>query len=137
MNRTTITLLAAAATVAGLTACVPIEEEAGTGSAATTTWSYTPPSFTAPKTTVPVKPDPYSTTGTWLVPGDIAPGTYRIQPIKASKTAYYAVCATYACDPGPGIIKNDLPDGPGVLVVPESAVAVELKNLTLTPMAGA
>lgn len=136
MKRTTILAVAALA-VAGITACVPIEEQAGTGSAATTTWSYTPPKFTAPTTTVPVKPDPYRTTGTWLVPGEIAPGSYRVAIQPGKRSGYTATCSTLACDVGGGMIDNELYSGPGILVIPETAVSVELSRVILTPMAGA
>jgi hypothetical protein len=44
------------------------------------------------------------------------------------------VCADLACRPGPGMIGNDIYEGPGVLVVPPDAVAVELSNIELTLM---
>jgi hypothetical protein len=79
--------------------------------------------------------DPYSSDGMWLVPSEIAPGTYRaaIKP-NMFDSGYYAVCADYACEPGPGMISNDYMIGPGIVVIPPSAVSVELNNLSLTRM---
>lgn len=136
MKRVT-TALIAAASIAALTACVP---EEGTPTPAPTTWSYTPPKFVAPTTVIPVKTDPYTTTGTWLVPAEIAPGTYRVKVRSGSSTGYTAVCADYTCDPGPGMISNENHKaGPGsdILVIPADAVSVQLKRVALTPMAGA
>ena len=36
--------------------------------------------------------DPYSSDGTWLVPAEIAPGTYRVASTTAD-SGYYKVCA--------------------------------------------
>jgi len=78
--------------------------------------------------------DPYKSSGTWLVPEEIAPGTYRVSLSSPQRSGYTAVCADYACRPGPEMIGNDIHDGPGVLVVPPGAVAVELSNVELTLM---
>ncbi len=78
--------------------------------------------------------DPYKSSGTWLVPEEIAPGTYRVLLGSSRLSGYTAVCADFACRPGPEMIGNDIHDGPGVLVVPPDAVAVELRNVELTPM---
>lgn len=137
MKRFTIALLAAAAVV-GATACVP-EDKTGTAVPTTTPWSYTPPKFTAPTTTIPVKLDPYKTTGTWLVPSEIAPGSYRVSVQPGQSRGYTAVCADLSCDPGPGMISNENYSGPGtgIVVVPADAVSVQLKRVILTPLAGA
>lgn len=81
--------------------------------------------------------DPYSSTGQWLVPDEIAPGTYRVSLNPGERHGYAAVCGDYECDPFGGMISNDNYNGPGVMVVPPSAVMVELKRITLTPMGGA
>ena len=82
--------------------------------------------------------DPYSSTGTWLVPDEVAPGTYRVNLQPGERHGYGAVCGDYECDPfgEPGMISNDNYSGPGVMVIPPSAVSVELKRITLTPMGG-
>ena len=85
--------------------------------------------------------DPYSSDGTWLVPAEIQPGTYRaaIKPNWAD-SGYYKVCADYACDidfdgsDATGMISNDYMTGPGVVVIPPNAVSVELNDLILTRM---
>lgn len=137
MTRRITTILAAALTLGALTACVP-QDETGTAVPTTTPWSYTPPKFAAPTTAIPVKTDPYRTTGTWLVPAEIAPGTYRVDLQTGKTRGYSKTCADYTCEIGtPGFINNELYSGRGILVIPANAVSVELSRITLTPMAGA
>jgi len=131
MNRIAITLAATAVAVAG---CAPVGM---VGSTARSTGGATARS--APGTPLESDPvDPYSTTGTWLVPDEIAPGTYRVSVHGDGKWGYGAVCGDYECDPfgEPGMISNDNYNGPGIMVVPQSAVSVETRNITLTPMKG-
>jgi len=81
--------------------------------------------------------DPMSTNGTWMVPSEIPPGNYRTQMQSGESVGYSEVCADIACEIGtPGFISNDLYDGPGMLSIPETAVAVKIKNIVLTPMVG-
>jgi hypothetical protein len=70
------------------------------------------------------------------VPDEIAPGTYRVSLQPGERRGYGAVCGDYECDPfgEPGMISNDNYSGPGVMVIPPTAVSVELKRITLTPM---
>lgn len=76
--------------------------------------------------------DPYSSDGTWLVPTEITPGTYRVA---AHGMGYSKLCADYTCEIGTnGFISNELYRGPGVLVIPSNAVSVELSNISLTRM---
>ena len=86
----------------------------------------------------PVQIDPYSSTGTWMVPQEILPGTYRAMIADGENTGYYATCADYACeiefDSDGGLISNDFMTGPGIIVIPPNAVSVELRDLVLTPM---
>ena len=129
--------LAAAAVLAtiAVTACEPVAETDSFTSdrpartnRVTTEW--TPPP--APKT------DPYTTSGTWLVPSEIAPGTYKVTP--TDSTGYVATCADLACEIDfdgsdfTGLIDNKLVTGKAAyLVIPAHAVAVELRDVTLTP----
>ena len=80
-------------------------------------------------------PSPYSSDGTWLVPSEIAPGTYRTALASGESMGYYATCADFACEIGtPGFITNDNLRGPGIVVVPPNAVSIELRGLVLTRM---
>ena len=136
-----IVITAAAAAVV-LTGCSPISTIGSTAKSSSRS-TVTPTQAASPTLeadpgliigTLEADPvDPYSSTGTWLVPEEIAPGTYRVT-LLSNRSGYTAVCADFACRPGPGMIGNDIHDGPGVLVVPPDAVAVELKNVELTPM---
>lgn len=130
MTRTITTLAAAGITLAALTGCVP-QDQTGTP---TPTTSRAPYSFTFPttKTVAPVA-DPYSSTGTWKVPTQIQPGTYQVNPIKPGRTGYWSTCANLVCDPFDGMIDNELVSGPGYVVIPDTAVAIELRNVALTP----
>lgn len=136
MTRTITTILAAALTLGALTACVP-QDETGTAVPTTTPWSYTRPKFAAPTTTIPVKTDPYRTTGTWLVPSEIAPGNYRVTVQPGQTRGYTATCSTLTCDIGGGLMDNANYSGPGILVIHANAVSVELKRVILTPLVGA
>jgi len=131
MNRIAITLAATAVAVAG---CAPVGVVGSTARSAGVTSAKSAPG--TPLESDPV--DPYSTTGTWLVPDEIAPGTYRVSLQPGERNGYGAVCGDYECDPfgDPGIISNDNYYGPGIMVVPQSAVSVEIKRITLTPMIG-
>lgn len=72
--------------------------------------------------------DPYSSDGTWLVPSEIAPGTYRaaVKPGSFAGMGYYKTCADYTCEIGTdGFIDNGLLQGPGIVLVPSNAVSVK------------
>ena len=129
-NRTTI-VFAATATAVTLAACSPIST---VGNPRVPGSSQTAKSATA--TYTPTSVDPYSSTGTWLVPDEIKPGTYRVSLNPGASHGYGAVCGDYECDPfgEPGMLSNDNYKGPGIMVIPQSAVSVELKNITITPM---
>ena len=78
--------------------------------------------------------DPLSTDGTWLVPEEIKPGTYRTSLTES--LGYAELCADATCKIGTsGFIENYVFDGPGVLVIPSNAVTVKLNGIALTPMA--
>ena len=129
---------AAAATVV-LTGCSPISTvgspDRSSDSRATSALDASLPGEKSTSPTLESNPvDPYKSSGTWLVPEEIAPGNYRVILSSPRRSGYTAVCADFACRPGPGMIGNDIHDGPGVLVVPPEAVAVELSNVELTPM---
>lgn len=110
-----------------------------TAVAATTDPTYIPytPKYTTPtsKWNAPKKVDPYSTNGTWLVPSEIAPGTYRAIT-NDSIGGYYEVCATMGCDAfGDGeLITNDFFEGSSIVVIPPNAVSIKLDDATLTPI---
>ena len=129
MKKIVITTAAAAVV---LTGCSPISTIGSTAKSSSRS-TVTPTQAASP--TLEANPvDPYKSTGTWLVPEEIAPGNYRVSLSSSRRSGYTAVCADLACRPGPGMIGNDIHDGPGVLVVPPEAVAVELSNVELTPM---
>lgn len=109
-----------------------------TGCGVTTTAPYVARGPLVPAPTVAQAPDdPMSTNGVWMVPGEIPPGNYRTKMQPGETSGYSEVCADIACEIGtPGFISNDLYDGPGILSVPESAVAVKIKNIILTPLVG-
>ena len=74
-----------------------------------------------------------ATTGSLLVPGDIAPGNYWATPTD-SWGGYVAVCADYTCSPGNCMIENYLVDGRTMIPVPSNAKMVNAKRVTLTPV---
>lgn len=126
-------IIATAAAAVVLTGCVPTTM--GRNVASTNSASARSASPTLEDNPV----NPYNSTGTWLVPDEIAPGTYRVGLLPGESSGYGAVCGDYECDPfgEPGMISNDNYNGPGVMVVPPSAVSVELRNVALTPMSAA
>ncbi|WP_280503846.1 hypothetical protein [Nocardia farcinica] len=75
--------------------------------------------------------DPLSSDGTWLVPTQIPHGTYLVTPDQGRR-GYWALCADLMCEPGAGMITNDLVAGPGYVVIGPDAVAIELRRVTLT-----
>ena len=130
-------VVTAAAAVLGLTGCVPEEIE---GKPTPTTERLVDAGvgeWIAPTSTIeiPAPVDPLSTNGTWLVPQDIPYGTYRTTPT-SDIVSYWALCADLACQPGPGMIQNEILDGQGFIVIGPDAVAVELDDVVLTPMEG-
>jgi len=129
-----ITITTAATAV--LTGCsLPMTDSNVHGTTRYSTQVGTAPS-SAPPAVEAFPVNPYSSTGTWLVPEEIAPGTYRVNLAPGEDHGYGAVCGDYECDPfgEPGMLSNDNYFGPGVMVIPESAVSVELKRITLTPI---
>ncbi|WP_328439200.1 hypothetical protein [Nocardia puris] len=138
LKNTVAALAIAALAVLGATACEPVE---GKPTPSTTTGIDAPGLWIAPTSTLPVAPaklDPLKSEGTWLVPGDIAPGTYRVTPT-GSFSGYVELCADLACEIDfdgsdyTGMISNELYSGPGFLVVPDHAVAVTLQRVELEP----
>lgn len=95
--------------------------------------------YTAPVSTLatryaePDSIDPYSSTGTWLVPSEILPGRYRATVKPGVDSGYYMVCASYGCDAfGNGeFVTNGYFSGSSIFVVPDYAVSVELHDVTL------
>lgn len=82
--------------------------------------------------------DPYSSNGTWQVPSQIPPGTYRTALAAWQTNGYYTICADCTCEPNtPGFIRIDFLNGPGVVMIPPNAASIKLNNLILTPMAPA
>jgi len=108
MNRKTLVVIAVCAIGgASAAACQPEESNGGT--------------------------NPLTDDGTYLVGEQIQPGTYAITP--DAETAYWARCSDVACDPfsptNPSVLLNDIPTGPGFLVIEPTDVAVELRSVTL------
>lgn len=128
-------VVTAAAAALSMTACVPEEIEGKP--VPTTERTVSAVDWSAPTSTIeiPAPVDPLSTNGTWLVPSEIGYGTY-----KATSTSdifgYWALCADLACQPGPGMIDNEIVDASGYIVIGPDAVAVELDDVVLTPMEG-
>lgn len=71
--------------------------------------------------------------GSLLVPGDIAPGNYWAIP-SDSIGGYVEVCADYQCDVAAGLIENYTVDGRTMVVVPNFARLVNVSRATLTPV---
>ena len=72
-----------------------------------------------------------TTSGTFLVPTEISPGSYRVVSSDGTGTGYWETCAPYACE-GSGIIDNDFFNNSSSMVVSSDAVAVKLDGVTLT-----
>lgn len=70
--------------------------------------------------------------GSLLVPNDIAPGNYWATPT-GSYGGYVEVCADYSCDVGAGLIENYNVDGRSMIVVPYNAAMVNVRRALLTP----
>lgn len=88
-------------------------------------------------TTTTTKPDPYSTNGTWLVPAEIKPGTYRAtyRPSPVRTKGYIQICADAACKIGtPGFIDNYNFDNNEIVFVPDNAFSVKIESATLAPI---
>lgn len=124
-----VTAAVAVAAAAALSGCIPTT---GGSSSFAKSGSTRPASPTLED--VPV--NPYSSNGQWLVPDEIRPGNYRVSLQPGKSTGYGAVCGDFECNPfgEPGMLSNDNYSGPGVMVVPQSAVMVELRGIALTPM---
>jgi hypothetical protein len=133
IKHATLTLAALA-----LTACTPITSgTAHTGTSIAPIPSASPYLKTAdPAPADTPTPQTPPTTGSLLVPKDIAPGNYWATPAAAtgSATGYVAVCATYTCDPGNGMIENYNVEGRTMIPVPPNATMVNIENVTLTPL---
>ncbi|WP_280420052.1 hypothetical protein [Nocardia carnea] len=129
--RTTAALIAAGLTALTLSACDPAT--AADEPSDPTTRRVSAPTWTPTTSVAPVVKvvDPYSTTGMWRVPQDIAPGTYQAT---TTSTGYWKLCRTAACEIGTdGFIDNDLYQTQTYLTIPADAAYVEIKNTTLTP----
>src|SRR5690606_14571469 len=124
--KATATIAAAAFAVIGLTACDPQTID-GYATPTPQTVDAGIGEWVAPTSTIeiPAPVDPLSTNGTWLVPSEIGYGTYRTTPT-SDIVSYWALCADLACQPGPGMIQNEILDGQGFIVIGPDAVAVEL-----------
>lgn len=140
---------------AGIASCAGTTDgEAVVISGSTIPSSYEPPVGSWGSGTVDERPKPLTVesgpfttgTGTWFVPSDIAPGTYRAYSTRESGivagTGYYAVCADAACEIDfdgsdyTGLIDNgNLDGGPGLVVVPEHAATVQLSGVRLEAIA--
>lgn len=95
--------------------------------------TYVAPPLPAPPT--PAAKDPYRSTGTWLVPSQIAYGEYRVT--LTGSTGYWKLCGDLSCKLGTdGFLDNEFLQGPGILVVPLNAVSIELRGVILTPLGG-
>lgn len=137
LRRITLTVLASAAVIAGLTACDPDDSLSSPASLTTTTDSFA--RFSAPTTEMqiaaPRKVDPYSTNGRWKVgygDGQIAPGDYQAAP--TDSMGYWETCRNITCEIGTdGFIENDLIEGPDYMNIPADAQYVKLSDITLTP----
>jgi hypothetical protein len=136
--KNTAIALAAGVAVLGLTACDPSQLEP-TPTPVPRVVDATETPWVAPTSVLPVKVDPYTTTGTWLVPSEIAPGTYRVN-LKGAN-GYYEVCADLACDidfdgdDSTGMIDNAFLEGPGFVEIPAHAEAVTLRGVELVAVA--
>lgn len=80
--------------------------------------------------------------GVWQVGKDIQPGTYSVIPDEGWAVApYWARCADEACSlTGSGgaagaIIENNVPSGRDVITIEPTDIAVELRDVTLAPLA--
>lgn len=71
--------------------------------------------------------------GSLLVPDDVAPGNYWAIPTD-SIGGYVEVCADYTCDVGRGMIENYSVDGRTMIVVPYAARMVNVNDASLTPV---
>lgn len=98
--------------------------------------THTPPTITAavhsetPATAAPRSPG--SGDGTWLVPSQILPGTYRAEQT-GSSSGYVALCSALRCDIMAGeMIQNFIVDGPEYIVIPSYAASVKTQRVTLT-----
>lgn len=131
-------VVAAAAGALALTACDPTTTGTQLPTAVRTP-AYVP--VEATRTIVPVAPvkaDPYSSNGEWLVPSDIAPGQYKATATGSS--GYVEVCADLGCkidmdgSDHTGMIANYSVSGQAYVVVPAYAAKVKLRGIVLTPV---
>lgn len=129
MNKITKVTLAAAALSMSVAACSPVASP-----------KVSPEAKQEQAQVAVAVADPYSSDGTWLVPSEIRPGTYRAVQTSKDWPGYVAVCADAECDVDfdgddtTGLIRNDIVKGSSVVVVPPGAFSVEIQRVTLTPI---
>lgn len=138
LRRITLTVIASAAVLAGLTACDP--DDSLTAPASLTTAPAAPALF-APATTTqaPVKavrgPEYYMThSGRWQVPAQIPFGDYQATPTHPLG-GYWEQVASIGAEPGdPGFISNDFIDAPDYVHIGPDTKFIQLDDITLTPV---
>ncbi|TLF72885.1 hypothetical protein [Nocardia cyriacigeorgica] len=133
LKRTAL-IVAAGVAVLSLTACDPSQlEPRPTPAPRVVDATETP--WVAPTSVLPVRADPYSSDGAWLIGSEIAPGNYRVVPTSEFGGGW-TLCATYGCGPlDPGFIANDFLTGPGYVTIPADALLIELTNVRLEAVA--
>lgn len=130
MKRIVLASTIVAASIIGLAAC-----STGPSSEVTSLPSDAPhpgaPVVTPAK--APAKADPYTTDGTWKVPSEIVPGSYRVE-LKPGKTSGYTeVCSDVACKIGKGMLSNDFLTASSTVDIPANAVMIKLRGVNLIP----
>jgi len=77
-----------------------------------------------------------SADNSYLVPSDLAPGTYRLSAESGSYGTYVEICVDYTCSFSDGMIKNYFVDegDSEVVVIPPNAVMVNGDDAVFTPM---
>lgn len=122
-----------------LVASCSAEKAESKASTSPTSIVYTLPPSSTGSVLIPKEPDPVDpliSDGTWMVPSDIKPGTYRTAVKPGSKSSFWQLCSDLACKYPDGYIDNDVSEGPGVVVIPPNSVSIELDDIILTPMGG-
>lgn len=122
---------------AGIIAVVASGPDApSTSTPETTSAAAVETTFEAPVATA----DALTENGVWKVNADILPGLYRVVPEEGwDKVPYWARCADLTCSlSGSGgmagaVIDNAMLTGPGYIAIEPTDVAVELRDVTLTP----
>ena len=135
LHRITLTVLASAAVIAGLTACDPDDNLSSPASLTTTTDSFA--RYTAPTSEMqiaaPKKVDPYSSNGRWRVPEQIAPGDYQATPTHPMG-GYWEQVSAIGAEPGdPEFLSNDFITAPDYVHIGPDTKFIQLDDVTLTP----